>query len=180
MRYEFAAITGRRIEGIVIKARGEGPATQLFLVFDDGHHFEFYWHASRFFMVQPAEAVAAHTRVFAGPGADRRNASYSLLVRLLLYETREESPPDLPFGLLDAAVGARVVGVIHGGSEDDRFELAIMLDTGVYVDLVSDRELGGCKGLDLGGRSQVLAYMPDAPIIYQAFDSRVLTAPGVN
>lgn len=40
---EFGKLTGRAIEGVIIKERKEGdPKWQIFLVFDDGHYFEIY------------------------------------------------------------------------------------------------------------------------------------------
>lgn len=41
---EVEQIIGRRISGVVIKRAKEGghPTNQLFLLFDDGHYYEFY------------------------------------------------------------------------------------------------------------------------------------------
>lgn len=40
----FTAIIGKRIHGLVVATNPDPPQTQVFLVFDDGTHYELFGH----------------------------------------------------------------------------------------------------------------------------------------
>jgi hypothetical protein len=53
----LSQLLGKRITGIVIKESDGTPKSQLFLLFDDGSHFEFY---SAFDRIVPTKGLWPH------------------------------------------------------------------------------------------------------------------------
>jgi hypothetical protein len=54
----LSQLLGKRITGVVLKESDGTPRGQLFLIFEDGTHFEFY---SSFDKVVPTKALWTHT-----------------------------------------------------------------------------------------------------------------------
>lgn len=63
MKGYFQYIVGRRISAVVIKAardRRSEPRGQLFLIFDDGHYYEFYIPESAIYGAQGIDRGGLH------------------------------------------------------------------------------------------------------------------------